>query len=118
MSCNKQFRIGDIVEFDKDEKLYSTIGEKEVNVKAGDTAIVTKHYFKYLTGNCAGLYAKPIDYVNTLETGKYNVNNISSMIFDRIRAHYGYVIDDMMEEEEITRDEIIEAIEMELREYI
>lgn len=99
-------KLGQEVKFTEDFTIKALISGDDLNVKAGDKAIVINRGYQILTGEARG---KILAFEKGEETEGYDYQNIAKRIFNRINAVFG--LEMYLDDEEIEYKEIIEEIE-------
>lgn len=101
-----KYRIGQIIKASKDYEIKSIIGGKEISVKENDKAVITSRgSIRYINGQAKDM----IQNYDGIELDGYAHRDISELIFKRLNNIYG--IADMLEQEDISPEEIIDEIE-------
>lgn len=99
-------KIGQEIEVKEDFKINTTVSEKVKTVKKDDKGFIDSRGFLHLTtGNGSGKIVK----INDVKVKGYDYENISKMIFDRLKCSFG--IEDFLIDEEIEPKHFMEEIE-------
>lgn len=102
----KTYKIGQEIEFIDDFEIEKAISKEKVQVKKGDTAVITSHGTAIHTkGQARGM----IQCLSGVSIEGYDHRNISEMIFKRLNNVYG--LENFLEDEEIDYSEMIDEIE-------
>ncbi|MGL6184730.1 MAG: hypothetical protein ACRC1T_05060 [Clostridium chrysemydis] len=113
MNHNK-FPIGTDLTVQEDYKL-KDFNNNVTQVRKGDRILVTKDNLKYLTGDARGKFSYDLDLI---DKEQYDVQNISSRIVEVVMSSLGYDFEELMEERDITKEELIEDVFEELDYFI
>ncbi|MEG2983824.1 MAG: hypothetical protein RR835_03925 [Peptostreptococcaceae bacterium] len=102
----KIYKIGQEIEFIEDFEIEKAIGKEKVQVKKGDTAVITSYGTAIHTkGKARGM----IQCLSGVEAEGYDHTNIAKMVLNRINCVFD--IEGFMMDEDIKRAEIIDEIE-------
>ncbi|MCU9808348.1 hypothetical protein LEQ06_09330 [Paraclostridium sp. AKS46] len=100
------YRIGQEIEFIEDFEIEKAISKEKIQVKKGDTAVITSSGTAIHTkGQARGM----IQCLSEIDIAGYDHRNISKMILQRLINVYN--LEEFMEYEEIESKEIIDEIE-------
>lgn len=106
-------KIGQEVVVKDDFKINTTVSEKVKTVKKGDRGYIDSEGFIHITtGNCKGKILK----LNDVKFKGYDYENISKMVFDRLKS--SFEIEKFLIAEEIESKYLIEEIEDILRDIL
>lgn len=102
---NKEYKIGQQIEFKEDFNV-KTFNGRKLEVKKGDKAVVnSKGFIEYISGNSKGIR----QVVEGMIVKDYDHRNIAEMIYNRLNLIYG--LENFVSDEEIEYSEMIDEME-------
>lgn len=101
-----KYKIGEGIGFSQDFEIESAFNDNKLQVKAGDTGFIDSNSnVHYTTGQARG----KIQHLDDTEIKGYDHENISKMIFKRIKNQFG--LGEFLEGYEISEKDFIGEIE-------